>query len=84
MLNSLREGPLTTFFDSDGSAGDYDAVDGSQTVLFRWQGSLVPVQVRKEVQNPNSISKQFYHQHILAETKWPPFRRLYFQMHFLK
>ena len=60
MLNSLREGPLTTFFDSDGSAGDYDAVDGSQTVLFRWQGSLVPVQVRKEVQNPNSISKQFY------------------------
>ena len=31
---------------------------------------------------PNLVSKLEHHQHIEAETKWLPFRRRHFQMHF--
>ncbi len=45
LLNDQRSDPLTTRIGSDGSAGEYDADDVTHSVLYRWQGTLVPVQV---------------------------------------
>ena len=45
MLNGERLGSLTSNVGSDGSDGDYNENNVKQTVLFRWQGTLVPVQV---------------------------------------
>ncbi len=47
LLNGERTGALTTGVGSDGSDGQYDRNNIRQTVLYRWQGSLVPVQVSK-------------------------------------
>ncbi len=46
LLNGERMGFFTTGLGSDGSDGDYEPANIKQTVLFRWQGSLIPVQVR--------------------------------------
>ena len=45
MLNGERLGSLTSNVGSDGSDGDYNENNVKQTVLFRWQGTLVTVQV---------------------------------------
>ena len=45
MLNGERLGSLTGNVGSDGSDDDFNENNVKQTVLFRWQGSLVPVQV---------------------------------------
>ena len=45
MLNGERVVSLTSNVGSDGSDGAYNENNVKQTVLFRWQGSLVSVQV---------------------------------------
>ncbi len=44
LLNDQRLGAFTTGVGGDGSDGRYSAQDVTQTVLYRWQGALVPVQ----------------------------------------
>ena len=63
-------------------------LDGMQTV---WAYINIPLRldfINLQIQEPTSYHQAYHHivqvEHIEAETKWPPFHRPHFQMHFLE